>query len=270
MDSVRQCLMPLSCLMQLLLHAIMIPRCLPPHELQEAQDCLQQLAAAASLSGDLAAQLEGQLLAAALADGKVKEGAKLPLLPAVLPPPAPPARASSGTQTAAQQAPAPAKQGLAAGFLGSAAKPAAAAAKAGPAAEAAADSAAAAAGPASPAPSGGSPAAPAASAQRAASPQQAAAGASARAAGQARPSRPTRPGSAGGARPAQQPAVPIDPLHQLVARTDANQGVGLAVQMVNTGQCKEAIALLDLLLQVSSCIKKHCVSRNIAVVFLLR
>lgn len=27
-------------------------------------------------------------------------------------------------------------------------------------------------------------------------------------------------------------------------------GVGLAVQMVNSGQCKEAVALLDLLLQV--------------------
>ncbi|KAI7837042.1 hypothetical protein COHA_009119 [Chlorella ohadii] len=38
-------------------------------------------------------------------------------------------------------------------------------------------------------------------------------------------------------------------LRQGEVRPDANQGVGLAVQMVNTGQCKEAITLLDLLLQ---------------------
>lgn len=188
----------------------------PPPCLQEAQACLEELSQAASLSGDLAAQLEGQMLAAALATGQVKEGAKLPLLPPVMPPPPPVATVCTGTQTPAQ-AQVQAKQGLAVGFLGAAAKPAAAAAcKAGAAAEAAA-------GPATPAQAAGE-AAPAAADQHPVAPQQAGAAAAAAAGTRqgrpSRPSRPSRPGSAGGS----QPEVAIDPLHQLVARTDANQG----------------------------------------------
>ena len=207
-------------LLHMLPRPLSIPLLPPPPCLQEAQACLEELSQAASLSGDLAAQLEGQMLAAALSSGQVKEGAKLPLLPPVVPPPPPVATVCTGTQTPAPApAPAQAKQGLAAGFLGAAAKPAAAAAgKLGAAAETAA-------GPATPAQAAGE-AAPTAADQHPAAPQQAAAAAAAAAAAGARqgrpsrPSRPSRPGSAGGSRP----EVAIDPLHQLVARTDANQG----------------------------------------------
>ena len=283
--------------------------------LQEAQACLEQLAEAASLSADLAVLLEGRLLAAALAKGEVRDGDKLPLLPALAPPAPPAATASAGTQTAAQAA---SKQGLAAGFLGAA--PKAAAAKAAATGEAAA-------APATPAASAGSPASPQAAGAAAPAVQQAAGAAAVRqdggGAARTRPSRPSRAAAAAGSRPLQ-PEVPVDPLHQLVARTDANQGprlpagwlaplalfvlllparshcaaslpaacaavpaggqahkhvaagpptipppgqlhlchpalaagVGLAVQMVNTGQCREAVALLDLLLQVR-CLFSH-------------
>lgn len=180
-----------------------------PRPKQEAQACLEQLSQAASLSGDLAVQLEGQMLAAALAAGEVKEGAKLPLLPPVVPPPPPVATVCTGTQTPAQ-AQTPAKPGLAAGFLGAAAKPGAAAAR-----PAAAEGVP---GLAPPTAADGSPARPAAAQQPAAA--AARASAAAREGRPSRPSRPSRPGSAGDSRP----EAAVDPLHQLVARTDANQG----------------------------------------------
>lgn len=40
----------------------------------------------------------------------------------------------------------------------------------------------------------------------------------------------------------------MDPLHKLIARADAAQGLALAVQLVNDGSCREAASLLDLLL----------------------
>ena len=41
--------------------------------------------------------------------------------------------------------------------------------------------------------------------------------------------------------------VPIDPMHRLLAISQPNAAVGVAVELVNSGKCAEAIAVLDLL-----------------------
>jgi hypothetical protein len=264
---------------------------------QEAQECLGLLAQEAALTADMAVLLEGHLLAAALAAGEVKEGAKLALLPALIsptavaaPPLAPPQAAAAATGGAAAVKPA---SGFALGFFGKATPAAPAAAATGPNTPGASEASSSPQPPAAAAADGSK------SAQRSgeASRQAAAAGSSSSA------SRPAGAGAAGAAA-----VTGVDPLNQLVARTDANQGgpahaqlplccegaslyrhisgccgapggclglapppapspapprpahlaclflasagVGLAVQMVNSGSCGEAVALLDLLLQV--------------------
>ncbi len=196
-------------------------------DMQDALASLGELARCAALTADLAALLEGQQLAAGLASGDVKEGAKLPLLPVLAPPAPPPAPAPA---PAAASTPAPAKPGFAPGFLSSPAarqqkqreaanagveQPDAAAAPmalaTGPAASEAAGSAAL----QSPAaePHGGTPSSSSSSSAATEEPTAAA---------------PQPPGlgsraSSVGSSPAPSPAV--DPLHQLVARSDPNQGV---------------------------------------------
>ncbi|KAI3429879.1 hypothetical protein D9Q98_010190 [Chlorella vulgaris] len=177
-------------------------------QLEEAQACLEELARAAALHDDLAVVLEGQLLAAAITAGSVKQGAKVPLLPAFAPP-------------VPQQAPPAAKPSAAfsAGFLGtSASKPAAAA---------------------SVSKAAGAPASPPASAV----PQPKHVAASSACTGA---SVDTDGGA--GAAAAPPTAAGLDSLHRLLARTDANQGMQLAVQLVNSGKCREAVTMLDLLL----------------------
>lgn len=152
--------------------------------MQEAQACLEELARAAALHDDLAVVLEGQLLAAAITAGSVKQGAKVPLLPAFAPP-------------VPQQAPPAAKPSAAfsAGFLGtSASKPAAAA---------------------SVSKAAGAPASPPASAV----PQPKHVAASSACTGA---SVDTDGGA--GAAAAPPTAAGLDSLHRLLARTDANQG----------------------------------------------
>ncbi|PSC68513.1 suppressor of RPS4-RLD 1-like isoform X1 [Micractinium conductrix] len=219
---------------------------------EDASACLEELLRGADLAADLALLLEAQQLAAALAAGEVKDGAKVPLLPALAPPAAAPA--GTGPGAAAPAAAAATKQGFASGFFaGPAAKqeqqqqqaplaaaPAAAAEACVAAAPATAPAASAGSGDArGGAAAGGGPSDGSKSARQLATP---AAAPSPRSAGapSAAPSK---------ASPEPEPEAPVDPLHQLVARTDANQGVGLAVQLVNTGACKEALALLNLLLR---------------------
>ncbi|EFN60188.1 hypothetical protein CHLNCDRAFT_133703 [Chlorella variabilis] len=207
-------------------------------QLEEAQECLEELGKAADLAADMAVHLEGQLLAAALAAGEVKEGAKLPLLPALAPPAPPPPPPPPAP------APAPAKPaaaGFAPGFLSAPAKqPAQAMSSAAPAAAAA---------PPTPAGSAGSGAASSAAAALAAA---------APAAGSASPLASQGGAASSGTSSAGQPAAAaagpppiaagVDPLHKLIARADAAQGLALAVQLVNDGSCREAASLLDLLL----------------------
>ncbi|KAL4437434.1 hypothetical protein ABPG75_004573 [Micractinium tetrahymenae] len=202
---------------------------------EDALACLEELASSAALSADLAVLLEGQQLAAGIALGEVKEGAKLPLLPALAPPAPPPAPAP----TAAAAAAPPAKPGFAPGFLS-----AAAAKREG--VEAGRQKREAAAVPPAPATPAAEKAAPPAAPTASSSSSS-----RSEATQQAKPSSP-QAGFAGTAAsvagPPAGPSAAVDPLHQLVARSDANQGVSLAVQMVNTGSCKEAVALLDMLL----------------------
>lgn len=80
---------------------------------QEALACLEHLASSAALTADLAVLLEGQQLAAGLASGQVRDGAKLPLLPLLVPPAPLPA------PSAAPAAAPPRKSGFASGFLSS-------------------------------------------------------------------------------------------------------------------------------------------------------
>jgi hypothetical protein len=142
----------------------------------------------ADLNADLAVLLEGQLLAAALAAGHVKEGCKLPLVPALAPPP-PPAPASKQPT------------GLAAGFLGKPAAPA----KAAPGDNRAANGTAAAAPPTPAASASASPP----------SPPSAATGQSGSPAGSS--------SDGSGSRPEAKPQ--LDPLHRLMATSkDPNQG----------------------------------------------
>ncbi|GAB4814575.1 hypothetical protein N2152v2_001621 [Parachlorella kessleri] len=228
-------------------------------QMEEAEEALSDVLQGAALTADLATALEAQQLLKALRDEAVKPGTKLPLLPQLAPaaPAAPPPRPA--TPPAAPTAARPVKAGLVelqdAGVQTDAATAAAAAADTA-AAAAAAEPPAAAARPAAqraakPAAGDGKAAGFAAAAALAGAGGAPSRGASAKAGKRAQ-------AHAAAAAPPAAPAVPaapaeqepaLDPLARLLVNTDPNTAVSMAINMVNSGECRKAVDLLDVLLK---------------------